>query len=160
LDKFGVSYSVDYIPGEKSWIGTTRLKPEFIKERMLEFNRDVVWIDADAELVKPPDLLATIDADIGIYIENNERPQTGFIFFRNNDKVIKFIDVWIWKCKRHLKGRDDHSFPCTTEGFYQKIYGITITNLPRSYCQIFDINNDGNAVVLQHQLSRIYRKKV
>lgn len=158
MKKFGLPYSIEEIPSKGSWVLNTCQKPFFIRRKLLELKKPIIWLDADAIVKKYPIYFDFIQEDFGIHCENLEKPQTGTIFFRYNDIVLEFLDKWEINCKKFPeRGSDQPNIAGIIRGFCFESYRMSFFWLPKAYCQIFDIRNDDNVVIEHYQASRKFR---
>lgn len=82
-------------------------KPSIIKDAMSSINDGdyLVWMDADALLVDSIDCIAQ-DYDVGVTLRSPRHMikhiplNAGVIFFRKNDRTLKFIEKWDLICKK------------------------------------------------------------
>lgn len=64
IHKFGLECDVEELEPYGDWLRDTHAKPGFILRKMEEHpDRDIIWIDADCELLKFPELLLDIPAE-------------------------------------------------------------------------------------------------
>lgn len=73
-------------------------KVDVIRHAVQNTNEElVVWMDADALLVKPIDEVDTKDYDVGVSVRaHKEQPyNTGVLFFYNNERTHRFLDLWL-----------------------------------------------------------------
>lgn len=163
LSKFG--FSTEHIVPRKNlgdWHRNCCQKPVFIKEKLLELNKPVVWIDSDAELIKFPSLFNDLDKsdiDISIHYLNGKELYSATIYLKPTPNTFNVLDKWIEVLTPDLenKGR--------WKGFEQSAlqyviatgkYALKIYPLPLSYACIFDLPNRPDPVIVQNQASRKY----
>jgi hypothetical protein len=143
-----------------------KYKPVFIKE-MLDAHPDesIVWIDADAVVLKYPNIFGQIDTDIGVYYKTTgpcadrfggQELITASMYFANNKRTRTLLEMWIWEQSRLdqpesqlVEQRALHR----TIPIWRRENKGTITILPQSYCRIFDAEED-HRVIVQNQASR------
>ncbi len=109
LKKFNLDYKFYEIKNRGSWHQNTCQKPKIILEAMYEFkDKNIVWIDADAEIKKYPSLLYIIsnDYNMGVhylswedhYGRTSDKGRfelvDGTIYIYNNEKMREFIEKW------------------------------------------------------------------
>lgn len=145
-------------------------KPQFIYETMLLFSdKDIVFLDADAELLQYPTLFDTLDCDIACHILDWQRWYghslgtkellPGTLYVRNNEKMQAFIKLWAELSKNSYKW----------DGIILKellqVSDINFKELPLSYCYIKTLPNGkeprikiDNPVIVHNQVSRKYRR--
>jgi hypothetical protein len=139
-------------------------------------DRDVLYIDCDAEVVQYPELFDNFDkGDIGIhkidrarYFKNWDKMWKeefeylgGTMYFRNNERVRGLLNLW----EKMDKPMNVHLSQLTliyALRILEKKNELSIYEIPATYCQIFDIMADSGDPVIEHfQASRrglIYHK--
>jgi hypothetical protein len=96
LNHFNIRYDIVGINGVGNWVKNTQLKTLIIKDAINKYNIPIVWIDADAELLKYPDFFHNVDGEISYYkFEKYNDILTGTLYFDNTDNCKKVIDDWI-----------------------------------------------------------------
>jgi hypothetical protein len=100
--RFGLE--TDFVPltekREGSWLRTIYWRPEFLLAQLQKHKRDLVWVDADAEVMQYPELFDDFQGDFGIY--HNDKafwdPKEkellgGTIYLKYNETVIRFLKL-------------------------------------------------------------------
>jgi hypothetical protein len=163
LQKFNLSYYIEKKPNLHDWIKNGKYKTQFIFDMLLKNDNDMIFLDADAELLKFPELFFNLNnTDIGIHYldwwlfwhnqanKNKRELLTGTMFFKNNEIIRELVREW-------------NEFNQSTRELAQKTLPIflnkqiiNIYELPIKYCQIIKSDNiiPNNTVIAQHQASR------
>jgi len=107
LEKFNIPYDIDIIE-ESNWHIATHYKATFIKKKLEQHKKPLVFLDVDAEILKYPELFNRIsdEYDMSVHyldldMQWRQTPGTrrdalsGTLYFNYNDKVLRFIDEWI-----------------------------------------------------------------
>lgn len=152
LIKFGFSTEhVVPINNLGTWEKNCQQKATVIKNKLLELQEPIIWLDADAVLNKDPKLFFNIEKDLAICVYRNEY-LSGTIFLKPTEKIYGLLDEWIVECKKNPKEWD------------QKILQRLILKnnveheiLPTSYCKVDFFKSDDN-VISQNQASRRFKK--
>lgn len=145
-----------------SWLDTIYYRPEFIKNMLSKHDGDVVWLDCDAVIRKEPVLFSCFEADFGIHIHDfpwrKNEYLGGTMYFSNNVRTKKFLDVWIELNQKMPKQKlSQWIIPHAIKECQE----LLVFNLPAQYCQIFDHMKDcGDPVILHQQASRKFRNKI
>ena len=125
-------------------------------------DKNIIWIDCDAELKRYPALFDELDCDVaahefrrGLYQPRHKDtpPEllSGTLFLRNNEKVREIVKKWIQECSENPRVWDQKSLAKVLHGEY--------TRLPAAYCCIDKIMRKvQNPVILHYQASRRVRK--
>lgn len=166
LSKFELPFSCAVIKSRGRWFENVRPKPSFIYHQLKGTPRNVVWLDADSEVVSEPELLSRIppEADVAGAIRFRKK-HPGWIlcntlFFRNNARVIPLLFQWETLCgdpraKKETPVVNKILERMTTDGL------LTLHRIPRTYAQLHrKARWDGSPVILQWQACRRLKKKV
>lgn len=146
LQKFGISDSdVDYRESIGLWVANTQMKAKFILEKLRKYDA-VIWTDADSIIVDKPDIFDTITTDVAFYFISKDLVsewnmpnhsilknadsylQSGTMYFKNNDKVIKLLESWI-----ELNEKDSNQWDQWTLQAALQNSDVTVTQLPPEY---------------------------
>jgi len=172
MNKLGISnYDVEYRDRVGSWEANTQMKAQFILEKLKE-NDAVVWTDADSRIRQVPSFFDTIKTDIGLYflpkklageftlpehsiLQNVESYlQSGTMYFKNNDRVIKLLERWI-----ELNKQDSRQWDQWTLQYAILESDVIVTHLPESYVWVAGTNS-GYPIIEHTQASRRFRDKI
>ncbi len=130
LDLFGLANWIVFKKSPGSWADCCFHKAHFILEALETWDRDIVYIDADGEVMQYPELLESIETDLAL-VENAEgRGIASMIYFRNSERSRTFVREWI--------GRNE-MFPNNPEadqenfGYLARAASNLTTILPASY---------------------------
>lgn len=107
LEKFKLPYYCEGIlSGGKDWDEITKRKPILILKvlNMLP-DRDVVWIDADAVILKLPTDLFDLEVDFACCYKNKRKLHSALLFFKNNNIARNICEDWIQENKKKQKYR-------------------------------------------------------
>jgi len=160
--KYKIPYYVEGIEDKGDWWKNTQFKPTFLIRMLKAFpDKNIVYVDCDAEFLKYPELFDTFEGDIGAYLFDRScytksaggyEVLSGTLFFRNNDFVKKILDEWEHECLKHLHVWDQKSLERVLKGRFKK--------LPGEYCKIFDrMDSVTDPVIIHYQASRKINKK-
>lgn len=168
LQKWNLEHDVVEAPTTGSWLENTRIKPLFIKKMMNKhMPRPVVWIDADAEVERTPELLFNMPEEVNLAAVRWDWPDrpikevlSSMIWFKNNVANRFFLDMWIEGIKANPESPDQPIFERTIETLHSR--GGRFMALPVEYSFIFDFHRQffPNAVpcIVQYQHSRTQPK--
>jgi len=178
LKKLELEYHIYDIESKGDWRSNAIQKPLILKQALERFpDRDIIWQDADSEILREPDLLFNIpeEYDIALHYlhwkahygrpsdEGNFEMLDGTVFWRNNEKNKIFIKELIELSTE--KGIDHQKIMAEMlnyEGSLMKVFP-----LPRTYSYL-NTKPDGskpaieieNPVIVHHQMSRQARKSL
>ncbi len=155
LLEFGKKVRFQEVEDTGSWKQNIRRKPTIIVEMMTAAQKydSIVWLDADAILVRDPILFDDITEDVAFYFyerkaAGDREPLAGTMFFRNTKKVRKFLNSWARKvhhAKMHMK-RPDQQYMRTM----LPKSGLTVYELPYSYSRLWTDKKQHGGVI-RHQ---------
>jgi hypothetical protein len=86
----------------------TLYKPSYILDKILEFKKDVVWIDVDTQLFSAPHDLREWKSDILFASHTGELSgiKASPLGFKNNLRSIEFLKDWSETCLNKIKSDD------------------------------------------------------
>ena len=177
MNKLGIrNHDVEYRDRVGSWEANTQMKAPFILEKLLE-NDAVVWTDADSRVRQVPTFFDTITTDVGLFFLSKELAgvfvlpehsilqnvdsylQSGTMYFKNNDRVIKLLETWI-----ELNKKDSQQWDQWTLQVALQNSDVTITHLPPEYVWMDGVVSTAYSVrnpVIEHtQASRRFKSKI
>jgi hypothetical protein len=67
LERFNLPHHLEELPSAGSWLRNLYMKPQWIFERLMQFQEPVLWLDADCEVMQPPVLFDEPGYDFQIY---------------------------------------------------------------------------------------------
>jgi spore coat protein CotF len=158
LDKLGLCYYVKGVRSLGSWEKNCQYKAQFIMDAMNASDRNIVWIDADAVIMRYPSLFDTLDCDIAYhYLEKRKELLSGTLFIRNNQVMRSLVQRWIAVNASNNRW-DQKNLQQVVEADSSIIKYI----LPADYCKIYDNNMQSAAdpVITHFQASRRFRKMI
>ncbi len=175
LNTYELEHEVMPIEGFGKWKLNCLHKAEFIRTTIQAFERPVVWVDADAELMKYPGLFHLM---INAKIDHSAHDTfqwpghrkieylSGTMFFNYTPKVLEMLDrvVEVMSEGSYNYAGDQEYFGLINKEFCG-LYPETkwrFTTLPRSYCQIENAPRMKGVddVILHHQASRTLRHRI
>ena len=174
VQKFNLPIITKFVPNRNSWLKNVAYKPEIILELLEEGIDNIVFLDADAEIISYPELFDTIpkEYDIAVHFLNwflfyghspgKKELLSGSLYLRNNDKVKALVKDWLLNVQRNLNVWEQQIL----EEVLQKLHkDINIYELPISYCWIKTLPNGNlprikcdNPFIIHHQTSRKLKK--
>jgi hypothetical protein len=158
-----------------NWNMNTSYKPTYIKKMLLHHkNKNIVFLDVDAEVLSYPELFENIPEEYNIAVHMLDRDSwyqqntgvkellSGTLFIRNCKESLELVDKWIDLCASKVLLWEQKLLQELLEDTGVKIY-----ELPLSYCYIKTLPNGNephvkceDPVVVHHQCSRLYRNQI
>ena len=159
LKKFNLKYEVMCCPSRGSWLDNCNYKANFIYVMLRSYARDILWLDADAEVVAYPELFEQITEDVAAVIHREHELLGSTIYFRNGMEAEKLCEAWVLANKAHPGQWDQVNLKMVLNMEPYKDM-VKFRALPHSYAQIFDYQYETELppVIVQHQASRQGRK--
>ena len=173
LKKWDLKYHIFDIENKGSWQLNAIQKPVILQQALNKFpDYDIIWEDADSEILQYPELLFNISEqyDIAVHYLNwnahygkeGMEMLDGTVFWRNNDKVEVFIDnLILLSTDRGL----DHQK--TMAKMLDNDKDINVFPLPRTYSYLMTQPNGNkpvieiqNPVIIHHQISREAKRRL
>jgi hypothetical protein len=174
--QYGIPYYIVPAKDHGEWAVNSRQRPLYIREAMEKFpGENFVWIDADAKILKYPELLFHIpeNCDVGVhymdwadhYGRSNDKGKIeildGTSYYKNSDKMKKFCDEWI---ERSVTAGKNHRHVLGTMIDERMDEDLNLFILPRDYCYVLN-RPDGSQpavpltdpVIAHFQASRLGR---
>lgn len=156
LERFNLAHEIVCCPARKTWNENCLYKANFISAMIQNYEPlDLIWMDADAEVLRYPELLGEIEGDIAAVV-NSHGLFAALIYFRNTPQVKKLIEAWI------LVNESNPNEFTGDQINLERVLGqeefkrsVTFQNLPWEYSYIPDVMGGiEDPVVVQHQASR------
>jgi len=167
LIRFGLEYYFEGIENTGSWRKNVHQKVCFVQRCLEKFDRDIIQMDSDCEIIKFPELFDQLqEYDVGVHITPRETFQhkgewktitdlvnVSVVYLKNCAEVKKMIDAWVKRDATLEDHIDDISFAKTLKEFKE----IKILRFPDRYCHIFDRPLKEEPVIELYQASRRLR---
>jgi hypothetical protein len=161
-EQVGLEYRIEGIEPFGKWHEHTCHKPIYILEKMKELRRPIVWIDADAEVVKRP--VFDFDCDIGVRIcdaypaDHPSHVYAGTVYLDWNEKALAFVEAWAAECRRAMTA-GEFTVDQQVLGRLLLKGNLKVGRLPDSYVAIFEEEME-ERFIIHYQASRLYKKVV
>lgn len=158
LQRFGLYHHIYEFPNQGSWTRNTQEKPKYIFRALEEYKCPVVWIDADAKILKKPDYFNTVSDDIQFYeIKEWKDFLTGTVFFNYNLRVKEFLTKWIYNCEIQ-----PYSSQKVFIATIKQASDLIVGDLPVEYVKIFDnqLQECDDPVIVHNQASRKFKTEI
>lgn len=153
LEELEIEHVVLGVDDRGSWKENVNLKPNLILDFIKKEKCPILWVDADAEFLRKPNLISSIceqGYDVGCHrMEvDSHIVSSGTVFFNYNPRTLKFIEDWNVDCdQRMARGEykydiismEQWAFGWMLEA-YVKEGKIRNYNLPADYYAIVDFD--------------------
>ena len=110
-ERFGIEHHIAGLPSRGRWEHNCAMKGLFIRDRLEEFRRPVLWIDADGEIVAPLEYFDDTPFDLACYVQWSEDRQpprmdsrempfmSGTLYFNFTTGGRRAAEVWANYCQ-------------------------------------------------------------
>lgn len=154
----GLQLYVEAVASTGSWVRNCALKGPFVRRCLERFRRPLLWLDADAEVTRDPELFRDPDFEFAAY-----RPRhlcSGTLYFASTASAVRLADNWASLCLRQPLRWDQVLLARVLD---QEINTIRYRSLPQGYCKVVGRawrEADQTTYILHHQASRRYKRLV
>jgi hypothetical protein len=142
-------YVVARVPAFSSWQAACLHKPAHLLAMRKHHGRPLVWIDADAVIVRKPELLEALNDDFAAYWHHGEELFSGTLYFGATEQGDKLLRAWRDGC---------HDTPTVIDQVVlSRVIGsnsdsdLKTYGLPTSYCHVSSIM--GGEPVIAHKMA-------
>ena len=154
LDKFGYDYKIYPIENTGKWIDNCKQNARIILKALQEYKDDVLYLDADAEVLKPLTIFKGLDCDIACHVIDYEtRLQlcSGTTWVGKNSTHL--IEQWIELNNSNDEIDDDNLLTVVRNSHADML------ELPEQYCSINinRIQTGKNPIIKHWQKSKEFR---
>lgn len=144
-----------------SWDSNTRYKAEFLRRMREAYIGPIVWLDADAEVVKQPIAFDVLDDyDVAFHRFAGRELLSGTLWLGDTDYARALLDKWCKRCEQKPSQWDQKSL----DDAVGRVHGLAVHELPAEYCFIFDLSRrlhpNADPVIVHHQASRTLKEFV
>ncbi len=136
LEEHRLPYHIAGVPPQSwTWARATQYKAELIRDMQRAHPlRPIVWLDADARVLRRPRLFEWIDCHFAAHWFKNRELVSGTLYFAPGDKTRLLVDNWIERNqsqpdRRYADQRNLKDVVFSTRG-------LRIVNLPPEYTWI------------------------
>ena len=168
--KLNLPHQIDSIPSMGSWEKNCCYKPRYILEKLNELTSPVLWLDADAVVVKKPTLFESLTADIALRVVEslpNESPSkmiSGTVYVNHTTKAMTILKEWDAECQRLLTTRETEVWDQVALRNVLLNSDVIVYPLPRAYYMIYDTMTtqmgSDEAIIIHYQASRLFKKEI
>lgn len=163
----GLEYSIDPIPNFGTWEKNCCFKPKYILKKLLDLQRSVLWIDADAIVYQKPMIFETLEADIAVRIVEelpNDHPSkmiSGTLFFNHTPGALQVLKEWEDETEKLLQNDPELWDQVSLKNVLLRT-SATVYPLDARYYQIYNRIEEEetlkNSLIIHFQASRTLKK--
>jgi len=170
MKRFDLPYEAYAVEDKGSWIKNVSIKPAIIFTALEKYNRRIVFLDVDAEVVDFPSLFFKAGKfDIGFhYLDwylywrgkpgNKKELLSGTLLFDPTEKAFEILRKW-----KNLCTKEDNWDQRYLQQVIESMHDLSILEIPIEYIVI--VKRDGRIpsfikkpIIVHHQLSRKVKK--
>ena len=163
--RFSIECLIEGIPDLGDWVKNCAYKPYFLKQKMEELKRPLLWVDADAVFLRPLCFEEFMFAPMAICQHAGvEDPSfavhAGTIYINASKEGVEALNLWCYYCEEVVKKSNCIPSFLDQIGLFllSKNNSSCIASIPGRYWKVFDRDQDGIAldevVIEQRQASR------
>jgi hypothetical protein len=153
-EHFGIVHDVRAIDTLGDWQKNTSYKSAFLREVREEWTGPLVWLDADAEVVRYPTAFDVLDdCDVAAHYRRDTELLSGTLWLGDTQRCRSLLETWATLCGSRPMIWDQRNLAAAVG----MVSGLRLHRLPAAYTCIFDAQDmldQGDAVILHHQASR------
>lgn len=146
--RLGIDHRIEAIAPQGDWLDNTRLKGPFVLRMLSTLNAPVLWVDADASLLRRPILFNGAACDFAAFPQTrNQHPwSVGTLYFAATDPARQLASRWAHWCE-NLKRESDEA--ALAKAWDEMKGGVQSMALPATYFSL----KRGDTDVIIHRLS-------
>lgn len=167
--KLGLNTDIVGIKPLGKWDQNCCYKPLFLLEKLREHKKPILWIDADAMVLKKPLLFETLKCDIALRIypylpiTHPSKLITGTLYLQNTLAVRNILTLWDQECIKMAHQNKGEVWDQI--GLKRALLNgpkINLFSLPSSYAAIYDKKESlqEELVIVHYQASRLFKKVI
>lgn len=155
-DKFDIPHLIEALPCQGTWEENCAEKPNFILEKLNSLKTPVLWVDADAEILRP---LGPFEGDFSTIInldlsETHPSRVVSSVVYATQ-KALPIIERWAHISKT-FGGKEWDQV-----ALREALKNENAQPLPKEYSMIIDRLKEGDEpIIVHHQASRLMKKVI
>jgi hypothetical protein len=135
------------------------MKAPFVLRCLEQFKRPILWLDADAEIKRFPQLFQSLKCDIAAYMPRHLL--SGTVYFSTSPIALEIARIWEQLCISAPETWDQKHLEAT---LWKQEAVVSFFNLPQGYCKVFDKrwnrHEEKVETIVHHQASRRFKSVV
>jgi hypothetical protein len=169
--RYRIQADIVGVESKGSWQKNCALKPSFILSKLRQWQRPLLWVDADAVFKQRPDFTDFASCDISVRMneflpkDHPSRIQSGTIFVQHSAAVMAILEQWALETDKAVECQEG-----TLELWDQRALRDVLSRnreveflpMPLKYAKIFDFDDlfiSEKEVIIEHdQASRRFKK--
>lgn len=94
LDRFGLPHRIEALDSLGTWVANTGLKSKFIEKMWHQSDKPICWIDADAEILRPPTFVFGNPFDIALVRRSGWYDISSFVYLNKSVATGNLVSEW------------------------------------------------------------------
>jgi hypothetical protein len=144
LIKFDMPHIVYPLKGVDDWCEGCALKPSLIQYTLERYGRPILWIDADGEVFKYPDIFNDADFDMALHSQNGHW-LSGTLYMSQN--TLEFVNKW-----REVTPNNVPDEISLLRLYSNNKFSLGLRQLPSSYNMVVHTKTDTSELIIGHYL--------
>lgn len=99
--KLDLDILIESRPAHEHWVENCAQKALFVRDIWHRVDRPICWVDADAEVLRPPVELKGADFDFAVVKRDGWNFAAGQIYFAKTLAAERLIDTWVDYCQAY-----------------------------------------------------------
>lgn len=173
-EKWNLSFDIEGIDSFGSWELNCGYKPFFLFRKLQELKKPILWIDADAVILKRPEVIEAFAADLavrineGLPIDHPSKVISSTIFVNYTPEGAELLRRWAEEGNKQL-GQNERKEEfwdqiALRNVIYNQTHNAKVIGLPLEYTKIsehpFDTEAVKDPVIEHYQASRRFKKSI
>jgi hypothetical protein len=134
----GLDHDIRGIDPAAGWVETCAKKARYCLQQMKEHRRPLVWVDADAIIRRPPDLLRRTGADFAVYHFEDRLFLSGTLYFAPTEPAMALLRAWTDRCAADPTTFDQVHLQEAWRALTETGTALKTLFLPPAYTKIYD----------------------
>jgi len=153
--EYGFEIDVSERPDLGSWVLNCGQKPLHILTRLELHDRDLLWVDADAQFVSEAWGL-DLDCDLGFFLSPGDRYMSGTLLVRNTKPMRAMLEEWVEQQNQFPDVHDEDGM----RAVIKRGHNLKTAQLDPGYLYVFDVWEKlfprCKPIIMHKQASRLY----
>lgn len=171
--EFDIECDIAGITSQGSWEKNCAIKPFFIQQKLKDWNRPVLWVDADGVFKQRPDFNLFEGYDFAVRVNeflpktHESRIVSNTIFVRYNAPASSVIEKWCETTETQLNDKNrvlEFWDQTTLRDALDRTSSIRFLPMPLKFSKIFDFDDlfisEREVVLEHHQASRRHKHAI
>ncbi len=156
--QFDMEYDIECLPSSGSWTANCAMKGPFLKRKMQQHNRPLLWLDADALVLQKPEMFDGFLYEFAAYWHKNVELISATLYFAPTVVSKTLLSMWAKLCEDDPGTWDQKSLQKAWERM--GVAQPSTLRLHKGFCKTYNHSCDFPLYIQQNQASRRFKKLV